>query len=162
MQHGLKMKYLFRLTASFLLMVSINVAPLNMAHAEKTDLAQYLWENRVLLVFSPSIQDSRFEAQVKELRQSTCDLQDRNMLVFQIINNAGVINLNGSTSKLEGDKFRKNYQVQRNDYRVILIGKDGGEKMRSHKVISVNEIFDEIDAMPMRQNEMASKQTSCR
>ena len=107
-------------------------------------------------------EDVRFEAQVKELRQSICDLQDRDMLVFQIINNAGVINLNGSTSKLTGDKFRKKYQVQSNDYRVILIGKDGGEKMRSHKVISVNEIFNEIDAMPMRQNEMASKQTSFR
>jgi hypothetical protein len=162
MQRDLKMAYFSKLSVFFLLMTSMNVAPLNMAHAEKTDLTQYLWENRVLLVFSPNIQDVRFEAQVKELRQSICDLQDRDMLVFQIINNAGVINLNGSTSKLTGDKFRKKYQVQSNDYRVILIGKDGGEKMRSHKVISVNEIFNEIDAMPMRQNEMASKQTSFR
>ena len=36
----------------------------------------------------------------------------------------------------------------------ILIGKDGGEKYRSEKLVPNRELFGLIDAMPMRRNEV--------
>ena len=36
----------------------------------------------------------------------------------------------------------------------ILIGRDGGEKHRSDKVVSQQELFGKIDAMPMRKSEV--------
>jgi len=36
----------------------------------------------------------------------------------------------------------------------ILIGRDGGEKHRSDKVVSHQELFGKIDAMPMRKSEV--------
>ena len=36
----------------------------------------------------------------------------------------------------------------------ILIGKDGGEKLRTDSVVSTEQLFATIDAMPMRKSEM--------
>lgn len=40
---------------------------------------------------------------------------------------------------------------------VILIGKDGGAKLRSEKPLSMAKLQETIDAMPMRQDEMNGK-----
>ena len=39
-------------------------------------------------------------------------------------------------------------------FEVLLVGKDGGVKLRREKPIAVSEIAALIDTMPMRQNEM--------
>lgn len=36
----------------------------------------------------------------------------------------------------------------------ILVGRDGGEKLRSGEVVSAEKLFALIDAMPMRKNEI--------
>ncbi len=52
---------------------------------------------------------------------------------------------------------RRRFHVRPNDFTVILIGKDGGEKLRSHQPVSLDILRSTIDAMPMRQEEMRSK-----
>ena len=41
-------------------------------------------------------------------------------------------------------------------FTLILVGKDGTEKLRSHKAVEVETLFETIDAMPMRIREMMS------
>ncbi|QED28004.1 DUF4174 domain-containing protein [Microvenator marinus] len=41
-------------------------------------------------------------------------------------------------------------------FTLILVGKDGTEKLRSHKAVAVEMLFETIDAMPMRIREMKS------
>ena len=40
---------------------------------------------------------------------------------------------------------------------VVLIGKDGGEKLRREKGATLGEIFGLIDTMPMSRREMQGK-----
>ena len=40
----------------------------------------------------------------------------------------------------------------------VLIGKDGGEKLRSNQLVSTKKLFGLIDQMPMRQSEMRKRQ----
>ena len=47
----------------------------------------------------------------------------------------------------------ENISLSSSEFRLILIGKDGGIKLNSRK-ISLEEIFSLIDTMPMRQEEM--------
>ena len=42
-------------------------------------------------------------------------------------------------------------------FRIVLIGKDGGVKLDQAKGISIQEVFDLIDTMPMRQAEIRKK-----
>ena len=41
--------------------------------------------------------------------------------------------------------------------RILLVGKDGGVKLRSEEPVSIQRIFDLIDSMPMRRREMREK-----
>jgi hypothetical protein len=41
-----------------------------------------------------------------------------------------------------------------NTFTIILLGKDGGEKYRSHQISSLNTLYKIIDVMPMRRAEM--------
>ncbi len=43
---------------------------------------------------------------------------------------------------------------RRSTFAVLLIGKDGGVKLRSGRPFALHALFDAIDAMPMRQDEM--------
>ena len=146
----------------FLLVVSLTMTGLiNMAQAEKLDLSQYQWDHRLLLLFAPNQSDSQLEKQIKTLRQSACDVNDRDMLVIQFVKGPNALTLNGRILPFDENKIRTAYRTDDNNFTVILIGKDGGEKMRSQEIIAVHDIFDEIDTMPMRQDEMESRTTLC-
>ncbi|WP_160148631.1 DUF4174 domain-containing protein [[Leptolyngbya] sp. PCC 7376] len=51
------------------------------------------------------------------------------------------------------------YNSSDSDCAVVLIGKDGGTKLRSSTLINLNPIFSEIDSIPMRQKEMGEHLT---
>jgi hypothetical protein len=51
--------------------------------------------------------------------------------------------------------FYQTYGVERDEFVVILIGKDGGEKLRkTGEILPTDLLFATIDAMPMRQREI--------
>lgn len=55
----------------------------------------------------------------------------------------------------EKAKQYKEYKVDTaTAFTLILVGKDGGEKFRSNRVTTADELFAIIDAMPMRRLEM--------
>jgi hypothetical protein len=42
-------------------------------------------------------------------------------------------------------------------FSLILVGKDGGIKLKRSDQVDLREVFELIDSMPMRQNEMRQK-----
>ena len=52
---------------------------------------------------------------------------------------------------------RQRFHVQLNDFAVVLVGKDGGEKLRSSNPIPWQKLASTVDGMPMRKDEMKQK-----
>ena len=46
-------------------------------------------------------------------------------------------------------------------FSVLLIGKDGGEKLRVNEVPDLQAIYAVVDAMPMRSREMTANPSRC-
>ena len=94
---------------------------------------------RQLLIFG----DPNWRAvkeQLELLKKDSAGLREREVVVTM----AGV-----------GDAAWKRFAVPlHSDFTVVLVGKDGGEKYRSHRPLSTAELFALIDAMPMRRAEM--------
>lgn len=119
---------------------------------------------RPLLVFAPSATPLVIE-QLQALTHSIPDLRDRDVLIVPLLLNedhkpiGAVLTpaIIGSMSAAEQAAARRRFHIQPNKFTVILIGKDGGEKLRSHTPISLDTLRSTIDAMPMRQEEMRSK-----
>ena len=55
---------------------------------------------------------------------------------------------------LNDDAFVVQIQFGTRSFSVVLIGKDGGEKLRRATPLSPEELFAIVDAMPMRRAEM--------
>ncbi len=97
--------------------------------------------SRVLLVFAPAEQDQRFEKQIAIAKQHDAAMKERDLVVLTVVGSAQ-------------PDLRKRFKVPTSLFTVVLVGKDGGEKMRSHQPWSAEELDRTIDAMPMRRDEM--------
>jgi len=82
---------------------------------------------------------------------------DRELMVLEIIEQGQSRAGNQLLSEKSVQAIRKRLGVQAGTFQVLLIGKDGGVKLRSREPVSVNDLFGLIDSMPMRQQEMESK-----
>ena len=121
------------------------------------DLSKYQWENRILLVFSPAPFDTGFKAFDRQLTENAAGVEDRDLLVFRLFEGGESRLEDQPLPATEADKLRRRFKTEPGRVTVILIGKDGGVKMVREGQPNLQEIFDRIDSMPMRQREMREK-----
>jgi len=60
-------------------------------------------------------------------------------------------------SQRVADSLRERFSVKPGDFVVVLIGKDGGEKLPTEPNVNLGNTFGLIDSMPMGQQEMRGK-----
>ena len=142
-----------RLLALALLMSSL-------AHAQTpsspTTLARLRDHYRPLLIFAPSPEDPSLLVQLRKLKDSGPGLYSREVLVIAVpYNTPAPTDL--ALTQAGADAARKRFHITPADFTVILIGKDGGEKLRSRKPLSFHKLREAIDSMPMRQEEMRDR-----
>lgn len=117
-------------------------------------LQAYQWEKRLLLIFTSTATEAQFQKQQQLLKQAAAGLAARDMVTLSVMENQ-VKSSDSSAKDLPlAQALREKYKVKSTAFEVILIGKDGGEKYRSQQVTNPAKIFQTIDAMPMRQQEM--------
>lgn len=102
-----------------------------------SDLTQYRWHNRPLVIFAPSKTDPAYVAQMAMLEKQKAELADRDIIVFS------------DTSPTANGTLRK--QLNPKGFEVVLVGKDGGMKLRETTPLDTEVLFSTIDKMPMRQ-----------
>lgn len=87
---------------------------------------------------------------------------DRDLVIFELLENGKSKVDNSVLKKDETEFLRERFNVEKGDYTFILVGKDGGEKLRKNKYVPISELFSLIDSMPMRQEEMRKKANKSR
>ncbi len=120
-------------------------------------MTEHLWENRVLLLFSPNEESKIFQTQLQEFIISEEKMIDRDLLLYQVFNNSGTTPSGEQLAKEKLMSWRKKWQVEPEGFLLVLIGKDGGTKYKSPEKTDPSVIFDLIDSMPMRRAEMKNK-----
>ena len=70
--------------------------------------------------------------------------------------------LDGQTiSRKEAEGLRRRFDVAPGSFAVILIGKDGGVKLRKTEPVKRQELYGLIDQMPMRIREARAARVAC-
>jgi len=127
-------------------------------HSDSIDLKGYQWKHRLLFLFAPSGEDPSYLLLRTEIERQAREVLDRDLLVFHVLDKGesrlGMDPLNSGQVL----SLRKQMAVPPGKFMIILIGKDGGEKIREGRFVGLTEIMGTIDAMPMRQQEMRKKQ----
>lgn len=115
---------------------------------------------RPLLVFAPSLDHQQLVSQFNQLKVRAIELKSRNLLYVPIVpegHNQPIPVSKVPTARLSEDELaamRHRFQVEPNDFLVILIGKDGQEKLNSRTPVPVDQLEKLIDSMPSRKREM--------
>ncbi|MEM6346437.1 MAG: DUF4174 domain-containing protein [Bacteroidota bacterium] len=137
--------------ASLLLLLSFSML------SSHNPLAKYQWQNRLVLVFAPSSDTELYQAQTKAIEAMGDGWAERELVLFSIFPQSG----NAAKAQLKPSEIqylRDRYEVSEQDFVVLLIGKDGGEKLRlKDKTLSQAQLFPLIDGMPMRKAEMRAR-----
>ncbi|WP_265499986.1 DUF4174 domain-containing protein [Paracoccus beibuensis] len=101
---------------------------------EDGTLEQLRWQTRPVVVLGPG---EAADAQIAALQAWAAELQDRAVVIL--------------TDGPGAEPLRRGAA-----FRVLLIGKDGGVKLRRDRPVDASEIIGLIDTMPMRQREAAA------
>lgn len=112
------------------------------------------WENRVLLILTNSTYNPTFIGQIKELKRDNDGLNERKLIIYQIQKDGYRIGLNSDSKLYNTNKLYHKFKKGDAPVEIILIGLDGGIKLRQNELLTLKELFGTIDVMPMRRREM--------
>ena len=110
-------------------------------------------QSRPLLVFAPKPNDAQLGIQLRILDEHAAEAHDR-QLIPVALPYAAPATTTVQFTDVEAEALRRHFHIAPSDFVVILVGKDGGPKLRSSKPLSMSKLNGTIDAMPMRQDEM--------
>jgi hypothetical protein len=125
-------------------------------HIKAQDLNHNKWEHRIILIVSNDPDTSQVQEQLIAFTNQSKDLLDRKLLVYLVTAEKTILLDEFLEEKLavnSSDLWDK-YHSTNHPFKICLIGLDGGTKFTAHTVVKSQEIFDRIDTMPMRRNEL--------
>ncbi len=111
--------------------------------AGDSDLREFLWIKRPVVVFADSPADPRFAEQVERLQDGIDMLIDRDVVVLT------------DTDPAAASPLRK--KLRPRGFMLVLVGKDGEVKLRKPLPWTVREITRSIDKTPEREREVNQK-----
>jgi hypothetical protein len=114
-------------------------------------LDDYRWKSRLLVISAPGAGDRRLIQQSMLLDQQVEGVRDRDLIIVRVIGDR-VHTSDGRP--MTTSAVRAATGLAADGFGVALIGKDGGEKFRRDEPVTPDALFQTIDAMPMRQDEM--------
>lgn len=122
---------------------------------ESVDLREkHQWNDRVILLFAPHPDHPDYREMAAELAESTDGIEERDLVIYHMFwERKGLVGDKAIPTKV-AEELRRERAVLKDAFTFILLGKDGGQKMRAEEAVSVKAVFDEIDSMPMRKKEM--------
>lgn len=101
-------------------------------------------DKRQLLLFTQNKDTGLAKKQLAIWKETQAEMKERDLTITVITGN---------------ELLYKKYKVDsQTDFTVILLGKDGVEKLRTQNLLTANKLFALIDAMPMRRQEMRKKE----
>ena len=114
-------------------------------------LSKYQWDHRLLLLFSPTEEDERYKLQLEELHRYQAGLWERDVLLFHVFLHKLLMPDGSRRDPSEAGSLRRHFIIPEKETVALLIGKDGGEKLRSRDLLTAQRLFLTIESMPMRK-----------
>ncbi len=108
------------------------------------------WKARVLVVSAPKADDRGLRGQDAILGADAAGQADRDMTVIRLVGSQ-------APAGVDAAALRERLSLPPDRFEVVLVGKDGTIVMRRRQPIPLVEIFDRIDAMPMRRDELRKR-----
>jgi hypothetical protein len=116
------------------------------------DLSAHKWNDRLLLILYTENSQYLHQEQSKILQENMEGLEERKLVIYSVMPNQYKKGM-GSDNWMKSSRIHDRYSEEGKEFEVVLIGLDGGIKLRQSEILSIEKLFATIDAMPMRRNE---------
>ena len=126
-------------------MILMNLLMTASLSAAANHVADMKWQKRVLLVAAPDAGDASLVDQRRIVARWQSAADERDLAVVEIVGDR-VVGASDAAATL-----RQRYRLPAAGFTVVLIGKDGGAKLRRTRPIPAAILEETIDAMPMRR-----------
>lgn len=122
------------------------------------NLSDHKWKDRILIIQAADELSDKYGIQLKEFNDVEKELKERKLVIYEIVGDKYKMTKYQNkissyswkkVSELIGDLLNKD-----DEFRVILIGLDGGVKLDRTTILKRKDLFNIIDSMPMRMNEL--------
>lgn len=123
-----------------------------MARAMNENLDTFRWQKRPIVIFAPDAGDPDARKQSRLFFQENTCADERDMVLIQVLGPHVFVDGEADGAR-DAVGLRNRFRVDPGETAFLLIGKDGGVKIRSQTPLSADTLFGTIDAMPMRQRE---------
>jgi hypothetical protein len=121
------------------------------------DLTQFQWKNRLLFLFAEDASDPIFTNLQRQIMDQKDEVADRDLIVFEVPAKGPARMGTAPLDRQQADSIRNHFDIPGNTFSLILVGKDGGIKLKREDRVDLSDVFGLIDSMPMRQREMQQK-----
>ena len=109
-------------------------------------LASYRWRSRVLVLAGPDAGDPRVRAQREAVAAARDGFAERDLVLVEAL---------GPDARAAS--LRRRLGLPEGAFRAVLVGKDGEAKITAAEPIPSARLFETVDAMPMRRDEMRGR-----
>ena len=110
-------------------------------------ISNFEWENRLVLLIAKAEDINLIRGVESFFEERVCQNENRNLELYKIIGNE--ITKYNVPSRYKGRTG------------IWLIGYDGGDKAYSKDLSLLDQLYEIIDKMPIRQNEMLQQNSRC-
>ena len=121
------------------------------------NISDYRWKNRLLVLVDTALETSAMKSQLNRLLVDEDGLKERDIVLFQLTPETLVLST-GRKPKFSPQETYNYLSIPKDFKGLILVGKDGGVKLRKPFVVQAETIFTLIDGMPMRRSEIKRNQ----
>ncbi len=118
-------------------------------------LNEFRWQSRVIVLFSPSLDDPLFLQQYALLKDASDALRERKIVVVMVTPQGVHENTGIFLKESSSEYFYQRFSAQPYQLELSLVGLDGTEKFRAKNTVTpVSVLLELVDGMPMRQREI--------
>ena len=139
-----------RLTVASILMSLVSHA----SAAAPSPLARYVDQARVLVLSAPAEADAELDRQLKTIARAAAWTKDRDLVTVRAVGGEA---RDDAGLALDAAALREALRLPTDRFEAVLSGKDRGVKLRRGTAIAPERIFNVIDAMPMRRDELRQR-----
>ena len=122
-------------------------------HSFGQEIGKNQWKNRVLILLTKDAENTEYGNQLTEFNGELLNFNERKLVVYHVTPASYKVGLNTTTKPISPMLYTK-YKKTKSDFEVILIGLDGGIKLRQDSILTKQKLYTLIDSMPMRKNEL--------
>lgn len=151
------MKYYFSFIKPQILSIYITLPMLLFINTMNAQILKpYQWENRIVLILTNDENSKKFQEQLAVFQSDKEGLEDRKLMIGKVTPKQYCLGLDKS-NWVQSSELYQDFHSKNKDFEVILIGLDGGVKLRQTEVLSLEKLFSTIDIMPMRRAELRNR-----